>query len=118
MTPRRVLPRVTDKWGACYVDDKEGVERAQRCLCSPLPGAPGDAFVNTLLAGNCLTQQIGYLDRAYNGLCKFPDERIQPVYQCESLPTFNARISAVACNPGVGFNVACFSVRRRTPWQR
>ena len=64
-------------------------KRAQRCLCSPLPGAPSDAFVNTLLAGNCLTQQIGYLDRAYYGLCKFPDERIQAVYQCESIPTFN-----------------------------
>merc|ERR1719426_582595 len=102
---------------ACYVDDKEGIERAQRCLCAPMPGAAGDAFIQTLLRGACLTSQIGYLDRAYNGLCKFPDERVQPVYQCESIPTFNSRNSAVACNPGVGFNVACFSVRRRTPWQ-
>lgn len=92
-------------------------ERAQQCLCFPLPGAPRDAFVNTLLAGNCLTQQIGYLDYAYNGFCKFPDERIQPVYQCKSIPTFKARIFAVPCNPGVGFNVACFSVRRRTLWR-
>ena len=43
------------------------------------------------------------------------DERVQPVYQCESIPTFIARKSAVACTPGVGFNVACFSVRGRTP---
>ena len=92
-------------------------ERAQQCLCFPLPGAPRDAFVNTLLARNCLTQQIGYLDYAYNGFCKFPDERIQPVYQCKSIPTFKARIFAVPCNPGVGFNVACFSVRRRTLWR-
>jgi len=108
---------ITDKWGACYVNDKEGIERAQRCLCAPLPGAAGDGFINTLLAGACVTSQIGYLDRAYSGLCRFPDERVQPVYQCESIPTFNARNSAVACNPGVGFNVACFSTRRRTPWQ-
>merc|ERR1719215_2542103 len=52
---------ITDKWGACYVNDKEGIERAQRCLCAPLPGAAGDDFVNTLLAGACVTSQIGYL---------------------------------------------------------
>jgi hypothetical protein len=109
---------ITDKWGACYIDDKEGVERASRCLCAPNTDQGSNApYIQRLLAGECLTQQIGYLDRAYSGLCKFPDERVQPVYQCESIPTFNARNSAVACNPGVGFNVACFSVRRRTPWQ-
>jgi hypothetical protein len=107
---------ITDKWGACYVDDKEGVERAERCMCAPLPNGNMD-FINTLLAGGCRTKQIGYMDRAYSGLCRFPDERVQPIYQCESIPTFNARNSAVACNPGVGFNFACFSVRRRTPWQ-
>ena len=26
---------ITDKWGACYVDDKEGIERTSRCLCAP-----------------------------------------------------------------------------------
>jgi hypothetical protein len=114
---------ITTQWGACYVDDKEGIERASRCLCATHrgsasdPAGNNDPYIQRLLAGECLTQQIGYLDRAYSGLCKFPDERQQPVYQCESIPTFNARNSAVACNPGVGFNVACFSVRRRTPWQ-
>ena len=28
---------ITDKWGACYVDDKEGVERAQRQVLSLRP---------------------------------------------------------------------------------
>ena len=28
---------ITSKWGACYVDDEEGIERAQRCLCAPMP---------------------------------------------------------------------------------
>merc|ERR550537_938561 len=57
---------ITDKWGACYVDDKEGVARAERCMCAPMPEGNMD-FIDTLLAG-------------------------------------------------VGFNFACFSVRRRTPW--
>jgi len=105
---------ITDKWGACYVDDKKDIEKASRCLCVPLTD---EALAASLLKGDCLTRQIGYLDRAYSGLCKFPEDRDQPVYQCESIPTFNARNSAVACNPGVGFNSACFSTKRRTPWQ-
>ena len=61
-----------------------------------------------------------------------PDDRVQPGFQCEPYPAFNARRSAVACksipafnarnseaacNAGVGFNLACLSTRRRTPWQ-
>jgi len=108
---------ITDKWGACYVNDKEGIERAERCMCAPLPEGGNNDFINSLLKGGCTTKQIGYLDAAYSGLCRFPDEREQPVYQCESIQTYNSRNSAVSCNPGEGFNFACFSTRRRTPWQ-
>lgn len=30
---------ITDKWGACYVRDKEGVPKRDRCLCVGNPGA-------------------------------------------------------------------------------
>jgi len=109
---------ITDKWGACFVNDKEGIDKASRCMCAPLKAAGhDDPFIVALLKHGCETKQIGYQDKAYSGLCRFPDERIEPVYQCESIQTFNSRNSAVACNPGQGINFACFSTRRRTPWQ-
>jgi len=108
---------VTDKWGACFVDDKADVDRAERCLCAP--NTEDKTFAETLLLNGCKTKQIGYMDKAYTGLCLFPDgeDRIQPVYKCETIPYYHARNSAVACNPGVGNNFACFSVQRGKAWQ-
>jgi hypothetical protein len=49
---------ITDKWGACYVDDKEGIERASRCLCAPNTDQGSNApCIQRLLAGECLTQR-------------------------------------------------------------
>ena len=48
---------------------------ARRRLCAPLPAAAGDGFIHTLLAGACVTCQIGFLVRAYSGLYRSPDER-------------------------------------------
>merc|ERR1712137_663398 len=61
---------ITDKWGACYVEDDTGV-----------------------------------------------DDGPQPIYKCDTVPTYNSRNSAVACNPAIGNDFACFSLTRRTPWQ-
>lgn len=109
---------VNDKWGACYLNDDTGVEKSERCMCAPRPGQGGNVeFIATLLKGGCRTKQVGYLDKAYDAICKFPDDGPQPVYQCESVPTFNARNAAVACNPAIGNDFACFSTTRRTPWQ-
>jgi len=110
---------ITDKWGACYVEDDTGIDKAERCMCALKSDAPGgDAvFLDTLLKYGCKTKQIGYMDRAYEELCLFPDDGPQPIYKCDTIPTYNARNSAVACNPAVGNDAACFSLTRRTPWQ-
>jgi hypothetical protein len=110
---------ITDKWGACYVEDDTGVDRAERCMCALKADAPGgdSAFLETLLKYGCKTKQIGYMDKAYEELCLFPDDGPQPIYKCDTVPTYNARNSAVACNPAVGNDFACFSLTRRTPWQ-
>jgi len=110
---------ITDKWGACYLEDDTGVDRAERCMCALKADAPGgDApFLDTLLKYGCKTKQIGYMDKAYEELCLFPDDGPQPVYKCDSVPTYNARNSAVACNPAIGNDFACFSLTRRVPWQ-
>jgi len=110
---------ITNKWGACYIQDDTGVDKAERCMCALKATAPGGdrAFLETLLKYGCKTKQIGYMDKAYEELCLFPDDGPQPIYKCDSVPTFNARNSAVACNPAVGNDFACFSLTRRTPWQ-
>ena len=42
---------ITNKWGACYVQD------------DTVPGG-GRAFLETLLKYGCKTKQIGYMDKA------------------------------------------------------
>jgi len=110
---------ITDKWGACYLEDDTGVDKAERCMCALKADPPGGdrPFLDTLLKYGCKTKQIGYMDKAYEELCLFPDDGPQPVYKCDSVPTFNARNSAVACNPAIGNDFACFSLTRRVPWQ-
>ena len=109
---------ITDKWGACYLDDDSGIDRAERCMCAMTPAkGAGRESIDVLLKGACTTMQVGYQDLSYDKLCRFPDEGPQPIYKCDSIPTYNARNSAVACNPGAGADFACFSLARRVPWQ-
>jgi len=109
---------ITDKWGACYLDDDSGVDRAERCMCAMIPAAgAGTESIDVLLKGACTTMQVGYQDLSYDKLCTFPAEGPQPVYKCDTIPTYNKRNSAVACNPGAGSDFACFSLTRRVAWQ-
>lgn len=107
----------TNKWGACYVEDKTGIDRAQRCMCA-MKGWPQN-MKNMLLHGQCYTMQIGTTGKAFSDLCKFPDDGPQTVYKCETVPTFNAADAATTCNPALGTNFACFHTitDRHLPWQ-
>ena len=98
------------------MDIKEGMERAERCMCALLPIGNMD-LINTLLAGVCRTKQTGYLDQAPSGLCKFHDEARAAHLPVRAHPDFGAGNGAVARNTGEGSNFECFSVERRTPWQ-
>jgi len=107
----------TNKWAACYVEDKNDIKRAERCMCAMKNWVKSQK--DNLLNGQCYTMQIGQSGRAFSELCKFPDDGPQTLYKCESIPTYNPANAATICNPGMGANFACFHTDpdQYTAWQ-
>ena len=83
------------------VPDDTGLDKIERCMCACKAIAPigKGVFLEASLTYGCKAMQIGSMDKVYEELCLFRDDRPQH---------FNARNSAVACNLAVGTEFVLF----------
>ena len=61
------------------VPDDTGLDKIERCMCACKAIAPvgKGVFLEASLKYGCKAKQIGYMDKAYEELCLFPDDGLQ-----------------------------------------